>query len=168
MTNMSDRDLRMARDLGAATFLNAYIRLMAKEMGITGLSTEAVVKLAELMIEPLNISTEATFRWLMNDTGGSKDAVHRLRVKLMTTQPVHNAQELAEQKLVYVLGHKLRPAGDTFHNGVLGLSETPVCLVKTSGEVYMLAPATIEDVMVVLAAAPYHLLYSDLKDVYLR
>ena len=168
ITDMSDKDLQMARDLGAATYLNAYIHLMAKELGITGLTLDAANEMAQLMIEPLDLGTEAAFRWLMNDAGGAKDAVRRLQVKLMTIQPVQNAQELADRKLVYVLQQSKRPSEDAFHNGVLGLSETAVCLVKASGEVYVLDPASVEDVMVVLAGAPYHLVYSDLKDVYLR
>lgn len=81
----SNAELELARDMGAATYLAAHIWLMADQLGVTeDLNNENVNAMAELMVTPLNLATEATFRELMNDRTGAQDAMQRLRMALET------------------------------------------------------------------------------------
>lgn len=72
---------------------------------------------------------------------------------------------MSELKLVYVLPKEKCPTVDTYHGGVMGLSPTAVCFVKTSGEVYLIDPGSIADVQVILGVAPYSLKFAELEEV---
>lgn len=76
---LSDEQLREAQAMGAAAYLTAYTRLMARALGIDDDSPEAINKMVMVMIEPLNNATEATFRALMNDRKGMYKALKTLR-----------------------------------------------------------------------------------------
>lgn len=80
--NLSDDDLKRARDLGAATYVTAYVTMMAKELGIKDIDLAAANALAMHMVEPLNLATEATFRKLMEDDAGTADTLRRFHMAL--------------------------------------------------------------------------------------
>lgn len=83
-TSLNDQELRHARDLGAATYLTAYVRLMARELGI---ETEAfdqkqINAMALDMVEATNMATEAAWCALMKDRQGVDSALKRLSIHL--------------------------------------------------------------------------------------
>lgn len=85
---LETEQLIKARDLGAATYLNAYIRLMAQALSVTDeVDTEGVNAMAGMMVEPLNIVTEMAFRKLMGDEKGVAESVLRLRRAIDTLPP---------------------------------------------------------------------------------
>jgi hypothetical protein len=87
MTELNDELLRRARDLGAASYVSAYIHLMMRELGVDDTDNQAVNALASEMIEPINLATEAAFRALMADTVGMDHALDRLRRHLDEITP---------------------------------------------------------------------------------
>lgn len=70
-------ELERGRDLGAATYLSAYIHLMLRELGIAHFAsdTAGVNSMVEQMVEPMNIATEAIWRALMDDHSGEMEKV---------------------------------------------------------------------------------------------
>lgn len=82
-TELSNSELQLARDMGAATYLSAYIWLMAEQLEIKDLDNESVTAMALTMVDALALSTEATFRALMSDRTGVQDAIRRLQQELI-------------------------------------------------------------------------------------
>lgn len=79
-------ELQNARDMGAATYLSAYLRLMIRELGVDQGDTEiqnAMVRSMVLqMIAPINHATESIWRAMMEDHKGMEEALQRLRDSL--------------------------------------------------------------------------------------
>lgn len=69
--------LEHARDIGAATYLAAYGRLMAGELGIDETDTEGINHMMLSLIEPMNRATEVMWRALMDDRQGMEEALGR-------------------------------------------------------------------------------------------
>lgn len=80
------RELEHARDMGAATYLAAYLRLMIRELGVEKGDAEsqtAMVRSMVLqMIAPMNHATESIWRAMMEDNKGMEEALQRLRDSL--------------------------------------------------------------------------------------
>lgn len=81
-----DETLRKSQELGAATYLTAYIVRMARAMDIDPqhleADTEAVNQMVLQMVEPLNHATAAIWCALMTDASGRDLAIERLTVAL--------------------------------------------------------------------------------------
>lgn len=81
-----DETLRKSQELGAATYLTAYIVRMARAMDINSqqfeADTEGVNQMVLQMIEPLNHATAAIWCALMIDATGRDLAIERLTVAL--------------------------------------------------------------------------------------
>lgn len=82
MDFLSDEQLENAQSLGAATYLSAYVRRMARELGVDDSDKNAMNLMAVEMVESVNLGTEAAWRALMNDRPGMNDALDRLRKTL--------------------------------------------------------------------------------------
>lgn len=80
--NLSNAELQLARDMGAATYLSSYIWLMAGELKVEDINNNSVNKMAELMVDPINLATLATFCMLMKDIEGANNAMQKLREAL--------------------------------------------------------------------------------------
>jgi hypothetical protein len=79
--SLSQQELQLARDMGAATYLSSYIWLMAQQLGVTvqeEITNDAVNAMAELMVEPLNFATQAAFCMLMEDERGAREQMAKL------------------------------------------------------------------------------------------
>jgi|RhiMethySRZTD1v2_1073278.scaffolds.fasta_scaffold567419_4 hypothetical protein len=79
MTDLDDADLEYTRDLGASTYLSAYVHLMSRKLGIDDSDNEAVNGMALQMLDTLNLSTVAAWCGLMNDKDGVENALKELR-----------------------------------------------------------------------------------------
>lgn len=88
MARLDEDELRLGRDVGAATYVSSYMHLMMRELGVDDSDLDAVNALAANMVEPINIATEASFRALMGDTVGMDAALKRLQEHLDEIQPV--------------------------------------------------------------------------------
>lgn len=84
---MSNEELKLAQELGLATYLSAYIWLMGEELEVKELDNEGVNAMAGFMVEPLNIATELVFRKLMGDEKGMAETILRLRAAIDTLPP---------------------------------------------------------------------------------
>jgi hypothetical protein len=82
-SSLSDDQLERARDLGGATFLSAYVTMMARKLEVP-VDNDAARAMAMQMIMPLNLAAEAAWRALMDDREGADDAIGRLRLVLDT------------------------------------------------------------------------------------
>ena len=60
--DLSDAELTKARDLGAATYLSAYVHLMARNLGVDDRDHQGINAMAGALVEPVNLATEAAFR----------------------------------------------------------------------------------------------------------
>lgn len=67
MQDLSQPEIERIRDLGAVAYLRGYVNLMARELDIDTSDIEGMNHMVVLMVEPLNVATEATWRALMND-----------------------------------------------------------------------------------------------------
>lgn len=78
---LSDEQLREAQAMGAAAYLTAYTRLMARALGVEEdiVNADVLKQMVTAMVEPLNHATEATFRALMSDRKGTYKALKTLR-----------------------------------------------------------------------------------------
>lgn len=85
--SVSNEELRQGRDLAAAVYLTAYIRLMARELGVDELDDEAVRAMALEMIDSLNLGTQAAWCALMNDRPGMGKALRRLGTAVRSIGP---------------------------------------------------------------------------------
>lgn len=74
--------LQHARDSGAAAYLNAYIRLMARELDVDDSDTASVTQMILEMIGPMNHATEAIWRAMMDDNKGMDEALKRFHKSL--------------------------------------------------------------------------------------
>lgn len=81
-TKLPQGELERARDLGAATYCAAYIRLMMRELGISDRDTGAVNDMMLKMIGPMNAATDAIWRALMEDHKGMRDALQHFEAEL--------------------------------------------------------------------------------------
>lgn len=79
MTELDNVELEHTRDLGAITYLSAYVHLMSRKLGIDDSDNEAVNGLAIQMIDTLNLSTLAAWCGLMNDRQGAEEALNELK-----------------------------------------------------------------------------------------
>jgi hypothetical protein len=79
MTVLDDADLEYTRDLGASTYLSAYVHLMSRKLGIDDSDDEAVNGMALQMLDTLNLSTYAAWCGLMNDKSEVENALKELR-----------------------------------------------------------------------------------------
>lgn len=75
-------DLERARDLGAATYVSTYVRLMMRALGIDESDTESVNAMALRMVDPLSTATEVIWRALMDDHKGKDETLRRFRTQL--------------------------------------------------------------------------------------
>lgn len=80
--NLSRAELEKARDIGVATYLSAYGRLMARELGIDETDTQGINRMMFVLIEPMNLATEAMWRALMEDHEGTERITNLFRDKL--------------------------------------------------------------------------------------
>jgi hypothetical protein len=77
-------ELEKMRDTGAIMYGLGYIRLMARELGVTEAdSLEGSQLMFYQMIEPMNIAMEAIWRALMEDHIGKEEALIRFRKALL-------------------------------------------------------------------------------------
>lgn len=81
-SQLSRKMLEHARDVGAATSLSAYVRLMARELDVDA-DNESLTEMVMKMVEPMNIATEAIWRALMHDHVGKEQALIRFRQSLL-------------------------------------------------------------------------------------
>jgi hypothetical protein len=78
---LSDVELEHARDLGAATYLSAYVNLMARRLKVEDSYTkEAVISMVAEMVEPINLGTQIAWCALMNDEDGANTRLEELRI----------------------------------------------------------------------------------------
>lgn len=87
---MSQAELYLARDMGAATYLSSFIWILAGELKIPkdDITNESVNAMAELMVEPINHATMAAFCMMMNDVKGCRDELEKLRQALNGLQSI--------------------------------------------------------------------------------
>lgn len=78
-SDMTNKQLEFARDLGGATYLSAYVHLMARELGVDDSDLVSVNDMALPMLEPLNIALECCWRATMKDHAGQAEAMGRFR-----------------------------------------------------------------------------------------
>lgn len=78
-SSLSTEELEYARDLGAATYLSAYIHLMSRALKVDSSNHIEVNLMAAQMVEPLNHAVEACWRGMMNDRSGMFEAMVRFR-----------------------------------------------------------------------------------------
>lgn len=90
MTVLSNEQLQHARDLGAASYLSAYVHLMTRVLDIDDSDNVAINEMASTMVEPINIATEAAWRALMGDTVGMDQTLKRFREHLDEIHPIIN------------------------------------------------------------------------------
>lgn len=82
------QDLEHARDLGAASYLSSYIRLMMLAIGVEDAekadkeTSEGVNAMVLAMVEPINHATETIWRAMMHDHEGEKAALKRFIASL--------------------------------------------------------------------------------------
>lgn len=81
--DLSNEELEDARDLGAATYLSAYVHLMARRLDVDDSDTVAVNQMAVAMIPVINLATEAAWRASMKDRTGAHKALKDLRDRIM-------------------------------------------------------------------------------------
>jgi hypothetical protein len=79
LPSLSNEELAHTRNLGAAAYLGAFVRLMARHLEIDDSDEEALNALALEMVESVNLGTEAAWCSLMNDRQGMDNALARLR-----------------------------------------------------------------------------------------
>lgn len=81
--NLSNEELEHARDLGAATYLSAYIHLMARRLKVDESNTVAVNQLAVSMIPILNLACQAAWCAHMKDRMGAHNAINKLKDEII-------------------------------------------------------------------------------------
>jgi hypothetical protein len=86
---LSQSELERARDLGAATYASAYVRLMSIHLGIANASQEAINEMALQMVEGINFGTQAAWCGLMGDQDGINNALEQLRESAKALTPKH-------------------------------------------------------------------------------
>jgi len=64
---MTYEELILARDLGAAMHMSAYVHMMARQLGIDDTDQVAVNDMALQMVDPVNVAVEACWRGMMSD-----------------------------------------------------------------------------------------------------
>lgn len=66
---IAEEDLQHARDLGAVTYLRAYILLMMRALHVNDEpdTSDAVNAMILVSVDPLNLATEAIWRAMMQD-----------------------------------------------------------------------------------------------------
>lgn len=79
MDKIKIKTIEHARDLGAVTYLSAYVHLMAHHLGIDADDNAVVKAMAVDMVEPINRATEAAWCALMNDRDGMAKALTTLK-----------------------------------------------------------------------------------------
>lgn len=70
------------RDVGAVTYLSAYIRLMGRSLNVPEPTKLDIGRMVLSMVEPMNHATEAIWRALMKDDIGKEEAIERFRESL--------------------------------------------------------------------------------------
>lgn len=83
-TSLSTEELERARDLGAATYLTAYIHLMSRQLKVDDSDNEAVNIMALDMVDILNLSTQAGWCALMGDRKGLLKVMDNFRSAVET------------------------------------------------------------------------------------
>ena len=68
MEELTKEAITRMRDLGAAAYLRGYVHLMVRELEIDESDTEGMNHMLLLMVEPLNVATEAIWRAMMKET----------------------------------------------------------------------------------------------------
>jgi hypothetical protein len=75
-------EIEHARDVGAVTYLGAYLRLMLRALGVpTPDNDEFNVMLLE-MVEPMNHATQVIWCALMEDVNGAERALKEFKDSL--------------------------------------------------------------------------------------
>lgn len=87
MTDLSREEMEKARDVGATVYLSAYVHLMGHHLHIADPTKEAFNTIAELMVDPLNLATEATWRAIMGDQEGCDQVMAQLKAGLEKLKP---------------------------------------------------------------------------------
>lgn len=80
--DMSDEDLKRSRDLGGATYLSAYVRLRARELGVNQEDFLGLREVALKMLPAINLATEAAWCATMTDRAGVKEKMKALETEL--------------------------------------------------------------------------------------
>lgn len=80
LPKLSKKELEQARTLGAATYINAYLRLMALALGVEIDSQEQVAAAGKLFVEPMNEAM--TFCWaiFVHDRAMAEECLNNMRV----------------------------------------------------------------------------------------
>lgn len=76
--NLPTSEVIAIRDLTAATYLAANVRLVMRELGIEE-DDEAIRTFVLQMVVPMNHAFDATWRAMMQDVDGSEEAIQHLR-----------------------------------------------------------------------------------------
>lgn len=69
------------RDLTAATYLAANVRIVMRELGVEE-DDDAIRMFVLQLVVPMNHAFDATFRALMKDVDGSEEAIQHFRACL--------------------------------------------------------------------------------------
>lgn len=78
---LSREALQEMQARGASLYLDAYVRLMARALGVDAVNAE-VLGMMVMMIDPLNHATEAIWRAMMKDGVGALGALDRFKESL--------------------------------------------------------------------------------------
>jgi hypothetical protein len=83
---MERRELEDARDLGAATYLASYVRLMADSLGVPIADgqegREQVALMVGQMVEPMNVAAGVAWALVMEDRAFGEKRLEELRALL--------------------------------------------------------------------------------------
>lgn len=81
-SSLNNVELERARDLGGATYLSAYVTLMARQLGLDDADKEALRAFALQMLIPVNLATEAAWFALMHDDEKMNERIQELQAVL--------------------------------------------------------------------------------------
>lgn len=76
------KELERALSFGAFSYMLAYIKLKADELGIPQPDEDTLKQMALQMVRPFTISTEAVWHAMGNDVTGLNDACDRFQATL--------------------------------------------------------------------------------------
>lgn len=80
---LSDEELEHARDLGAATYMSAFVHLMARRLKVNDADFKEVNQMALAMVPAMNLASEAAWRAMMKDRVGAHKVLKQLNDELM-------------------------------------------------------------------------------------